>query len=169
LPDRLEVRPGVRFERLLPVECGHPIRGGFDAPVDVGRQSVEYRQEQFLFAAEVVVDAVEAGSGVVDDIGHRGGGERARGEQLCRGGGRRGSHAMKLAHRAPFSYTVLEFDFPSPSLLRGSGQSLVHLRGVRPPGTTCFAFLAPPWWHACGILCLVGDVAEPIPAVHFRH
>jgi hypothetical protein len=78
LPDRLEVRPGVRFERLLPVECGHPIRGGFDAPVDVGRQSVEYRQEQLLFAAEVVVDAAEAGSGVVDDIGDRGGGEPAR-------------------------------------------------------------------------------------------
>jgi len=55
-----------------------------------------------------------------------------------------------------------------PRLLRGCGQSLVHLRGVRPPGTTCFAVLASPWSHASGISCLVGDVAEPIPAVDFR-
>jgi hypothetical protein len=40
------------------------------------------RQEQLLLAAEVVVDAADAGAGVVGDIGRRGGAESVRREHL---------------------------------------------------------------------------------------
>jgi hypothetical protein len=74
------------------------------------------------------------------------------------------------AHRAPFPNTVLEIRFRASGRVCCSAPSVADSPArCAASGHNMFRGPVPPLSRACGISCLVGDVAEPIPVVDFRH
>ena len=79
-PYRIQVGRRVDVERLLAVQVGGlPAAASMRCSTSAG-QPVEDREEEFLLAAEVVIDAADTGTRMIDDIRHRCRGESTRAE-----------------------------------------------------------------------------------------